>query len=95
MVLYYHDVGLLAKDTIRPFDARRDGSLFGEGAAALALETEDSARKRNAPIFGEVLGGGSATDAQGLLAIRDDGDALARAIESALADAAFAQPKSG
>src|SRR5436309_1284463 len=87
MVLYYHDVGLLAKDTIRPFDARRDGSLFGEGAAALALETEESARKRNAPILGEVLGGGAATDAQGLLAIREDGDALARAIEAALADA--------
>jgi 3-oxoacyl-[acyl-carrier-protein] synthase-1 len=87
LVLYYHAVGLLAKDTIRPFDARRDGSLFGEGAAALALETEESARKRNAAILGEVLGGGSATDAQGLLAIRDDGDALARAIESALEDA--------
>jgi 3-oxoacyl-[acyl-carrier-protein] synthase-1 len=87
MVLYYHDVGLLAKDTIRPFDARRDGSLFGEGAAALMLETEASARERGAAVLGEVLGGGSATDAQGLLAIRDDGDALARAIESALADA--------
>src|SRR5256886_636759 len=87
MGLYYHDVGLLAKGTIRPFDARRDGSLYGEGAAALALETEESARSRDAPILGEVLGGGSATDAQGLLAIRDDGDALARAIESALADA--------
>lgn len=86
MVLYYHDVGLLAKDTIRPFDARRDGSLFGEGAAALVLETEASARGRNAAILGEVLGGGSATDAQGLLAIRDDGDALARAIEMALED---------
>jgi 3-oxoacyl-[acyl-carrier-protein] synthase-1 len=87
MVLYYHDVGLLAKDTIRPFDARRDGSLFGEGAAALALETVDSARQRNAAVLGEVLGGGSATDAQGLLAIRDDGDALARSIELALEDA--------
>jgi 3-oxoacyl-[acyl-carrier-protein] synthase-1 len=87
MVLYYHDVGLLAKDTIRPFDARRDGSLFGEGAAALALETEASARQRGATILGEVLGGGAATDAQGLLAIRDDGDALARAIEAALEDA--------
>jgi 3-oxoacyl-[acyl-carrier-protein] synthase-1 len=87
LVLYYHSVGLLAKDTIRPFDARRDGSLFGEGAAALALETVDSARQRNAAILGEVLGGGSATDAQGLLAIRDDGDALARAIEFALEDA--------
>jgi 3-oxoacyl-[acyl-carrier-protein] synthase-1 len=87
MVLYYHDVGLLAKDTIRPFDARRDGSLFGEGAAALALETDASARERGAPILGEVLGGGAATDAQGLLAIRDDGDALARAIAYALDDA--------
>jgi 3-oxoacyl-[acyl-carrier-protein] synthase I len=87
MVLYYHDVGLLAKEAIRPFDARRDGSLFGEGAAALALETEASARERGARIIGEVLGGGSASDAQGLLAIRDDGDALARSIELALADA--------
>jgi 3-oxoacyl-[acyl-carrier-protein] synthase-1 len=95
LVLYYHDVGLLAKDTIRPFDARRDGSLFGEGAAALVLETEESARKRNAAILGEVLGGGSATDAQGLLAIRDDGDALARAIESALEDAGIGAAEVG
>jgi 3-oxoacyl-[acyl-carrier-protein] synthase-1 len=87
MVLYYHDVGLLAKEAIRPFDARRDGSLFGEGAAALALEIEQSAKERGASVLGEILGGGSATDAQGLLAIRDDGDALARAIDLALADA--------
>src|SRR5258706_541250 len=87
MVLYYHDVGLLAKETIRPFDARRDGSLFGEGAAALALETEASARERDAAVLGEILGGRSATDASRLLAIRDDGDGLARAIELALRDA--------
>ena len=87
MVLYYHDVGLLAKETIRPFDARRDGSLFGEGAAALALETEASARESTAAVLGEILGGGAATDARGLLAIRDDGDALARAIDQALEDA--------
>jgi 3-oxoacyl-[acyl-carrier-protein] synthase-1 len=87
MVLYYHDVGLLAQQAIRPFDARRDGSLFGEGGAALALETEASARERGASVLGEVLGGGAASDALGLLAIRDDGDALSRAIELALADA--------
>ena len=87
MVLYYGDVGLLAKDTIRPFDRLHDGSLFGEGAAALALETEASAQARGATVLGEVLGGGSASDAQGLLAIRDDGDALARAIALALDDA--------
>ena len=89
MVLYYHDVGLLAKDAIRPFDARRDGSLFGEGAAAFALETEDSARERGATVLGEILGGGAASDALGLLAIRDDGDGLARAVELALDDASL------
>ena len=86
-VLYYYDVGLIAKDTIRPFDTHRDGSLFGEGAAALVVETETSAASRGAAILGEVLGGGYTSEAQGLLAIRDDGDGLARAIALALDDA--------
>jgi 3-oxoacyl-[acyl-carrier-protein] synthase I len=86
-VLYYHQCGLLSRDALRPFDARRGGSVFGEGAGALALETEASARARNAPIVGEVLGGGYVTEAAGLLAIGDDGDGVARAIEAALADA--------
>jgi 3-oxoacyl-(acyl-carrier-protein) synthase len=86
-VLYYHACGLLATDGLRPFDIARSGSLFGEGAGAFALETETSARARGAPILGEVLGGGYVTEATGLLAIRDDGDGLARAIEAALVDA--------
>jgi len=87
MQLYYHRVGLLARDALRPFDARHDGSLFGEGAAALALETEASAAARGAPVRGEILGGGCVCEADGLLGIRDDGDGVARAIELALADA--------
>ena len=87
MVLYYHRLGLLATEMLRPFDARHDGSLFGEGAGALFLETEASARARNAPVLGEILGGGYACEAQGLTAIRDDGDGLARAIGQALEDA--------
>ncbi len=86
-VLYYHGCGLLSSDTLRPFDARRDGSVFGEGAGALALETDDAARSRGAPIVGEVLGGGYVGEGVGLLAIRDDGDGVVRAIEAALADA--------
>jgi hypothetical protein len=77
----------MATEMLRPFDARHDGSLFGEGAGALLLETEASAAARAAPVLGEILGGGYACEAQGLAAIRDDGDGLARAIGQALDDA--------
>ena len=86
-VLYYHACGLLAADGLRPFDTARSGSVFGEGAGAFALETEASAHARGAPILGEVLGGGDVTEGTGLLAIRDDGDGIVRAIEAALGDA--------
>jgi 3-oxoacyl-[acyl-carrier-protein] synthase-1 len=86
-VLYYHECGLLGANGLRPFDASRSGSLFGEGAGAFALETQTAARERRAPVVGEVLGGGYVNEASGLLAIRDDGDGVARAIEAALADA--------
>ena len=87
MLLYYHGVGLLASEALRPFDARHDGSVFGEGAGALLLETEASAIGRKAKVIGEVLGGGFACEAEGLLTIRDDGDGVVRAIEQALDDA--------
>ena len=90
MVLYYYRLGLIASETLRPFDVARDGSVFGEGAGALVLETEASAAERNAKVLGEVLGGGYTSEATGLLAIRDDGDGLARAIALALDDAKIA-----
>jgi 3-oxoacyl-[acyl-carrier-protein] synthase-1 len=87
MVLYYQRMGLIASGALLPFDVRHDGSLFGEGAAALMLETEASAASRGATVLGEVLGGGYTCEAEGLVAIRDDGDGAARAIAAALADA--------
>ena len=87
MVLVYHQLGLLSADGLWPFDARRSGSLLGEGAAALVLETEAAATARGARVLGEFLGSGCATDAEGLLAIRPDGDGLAGAIVMALDDA--------
>ena len=90
MVLYYNRMGLLASDSLRPFDARHDGSLFGEGAGAMMLETRASAAARGAPVLAEVLGGGYVCEAQGLAAIRDDGDGVARAILGALDDAKLA-----
>jgi 3-oxoacyl-[acyl-carrier-protein] synthase-1 len=86
-LLYYHLCGLMAERDLRPFDAARDGSVLGEGAGALMLESEDSAAARGARVLGEYLGGGDAAEGEGLLALREDGDGPARAIEAALGDA--------
>ena len=86
-LLYYHQLGLLSAQGLRPFDARHDGSAMGEGAAALTLETEAAARERGATVLGEVLGFGSGGEALGLLPVRDDGEGLVRAIRAALANA--------
>jgi 3-oxoacyl-[acyl-carrier-protein] synthase II len=71
----------------RPFDARRDGFVMGEGAGVLVLEEERAARARGAKILGEVAGYGSTSDAFHLTAPEPSGIAAARAIEFALADA--------
>jgi 3-oxoacyl-[acyl-carrier-protein] synthase-1 len=86
-VLYYHRLGLLSGDTVRAFDAARSGTVLGEGAGALLLESEPAAESRQARVLGEILGGAAASEPEGLLRIRDDGDGLARAIALALDDA--------
>jgi 3-oxoacyl-(acyl-carrier-protein) synthase len=47
----------------RPWDARREGFVPGEGAGAVILETYAAARARGAPIYAELLGGASTCDA--------------------------------
>ncbi len=42
----------------RPFDRNRDGLVPSGGAATLVLESLDSARRRGAPIYGEIVGYG-------------------------------------
>ena len=86
-VLYFTRFGLLAAETIRPFDRDRDGTVFGEGAAGVVLEKAADAKARGAAVFGEFLGSGCVSEATGVLRIRPDGDGVSRAIGLALADA--------
>jgi 3-oxoacyl-[acyl-carrier-protein] synthase II len=71
----------------RPFDARRDGFVMGEGAGILVLEEASAAEERGATILGEIAGYGSTSDAYHLTAPEPSGEPAARAIELALRDA--------
>jgi 3-oxoacyl-[acyl-carrier-protein] synthase II len=71
----------------RPFDARRDGFVMGEGAGVLVLESEVVARARGARVLGEVLGYASTADAHHLTAPEPTGRPAALAITRAMADA--------
>src|SRR5439155_715914 len=73
----------LSPTRCRPFDAQRDGLALGEGAAALALETLESARGRGAEILGEIAGYGAATDAHHLTQPHPEGKAAVASMTAA------------
>jgi 3-oxoacyl-[acyl-carrier-protein] synthase II len=71
----------------RPFDRRRDGWVPGEGAGILILEERSHALRRGARIHGEVLGGGSGSDAMPAGGLDPEGSGTAVAVKAALAEA--------
>jgi 3-oxoacyl-[acyl-carrier-protein] synthase-1 len=85
--LHYHRLGLLSEDSLRPFDARRSGTIFGEGAGCVVIESAEQAEARGAVVLGEFLGSGCVSEATGILDVRPDGDGVKRAIEFALKEA--------
>jgi 3-oxoacyl-[acyl-carrier-protein] synthase II len=68
----------------RPFDAERDGFVFGEGAVVAVAESAEHAARRGATPYATVAGGALTCDAFHVSAPRPDGTDAARAITQAL-----------
>ena len=76
-----------------PFDKERNGFVMGEGAGSLILEDLDSALKRGAKIYAEVVGYGSTCDAYHITSPCLDGDGAYRSMRDALIDADISTDK--
>lgn len=79
----------------RPFDADRDGFVFGEGATILVLEEMSSAIARKAKIFAEVLGYGLSSDAYHIVAPHPEGAGATAAMLAALRDSEVVESEVG
>jgi len=71
----------------RPFDANRNGFVFGEGAGVMILETLERAVKRGARIYAEVLGMATSSDSYHVAAPDPDGRGAQNAMKWAVQDA--------
>ena len=71
----------------RPFDRDRDGFVLGEGGGALILEEYNHAKKRDAKIYGEIIGFGMSCDAHHITAPHPQGEGAKLVMENALDNA--------
>jgi 3-oxoacyl-[acyl-carrier-protein] synthase II len=82
--LGFDSLGALTPGICAPFDKNRSGFFIGDASAMLVLESLDSARRRGACIFGEILGYGESLDSHHPTHPDPEGKGIARAMTQAL-----------
>jgi len=82
-----NEQSMTPEETSRPFDARRNGLVCGEGAGILLLEEYEHALERNAPILFEIIG--YATNSNAVHISQSDSPSIARCLSRALKNAAI------
>ncbi|WP_344319175.1 beta-ketoacyl-[acyl-carrier-protein] synthase family protein, partial [Streptomyces yatensis] len=84
----FNRLGAIDPERCRPFAAERRGTLFGEGAAVLVLESAAHARARGArTVYGRLAGAGWSCDAYHPTAPEPSGEQIERAMRVALREA--------
>lgn len=79
----------------RPFERDRDGFVIGEGAGIMILEELESAKRRGAKIYGEIVGYGIAADAFHLTMPDETGSGARRVMQRTLKDAGITPEQVG
>jgi len=80
----FNTLMILDKENCRPFDRDRTGINLGEGAAYIVLESEKSARNRDAKIIGVLSGYANTCDAYHQTASSENGEGAYRAMRKAM-----------
>ncbi len=79
----------------RPFDAKREGFVFSEGAAGLVIESLESAQQRGAHIYAEIAGHASSSDGFHMAKPDPSGAGAVRTMRWALEDAQISPDEVG